>query len=72
VPAPALTINVLGPVQIYAKDPAVGEGYDEHIVGYLSSDKVRSDGELQLDTLDVEDGEVLSAGGQAGSSPVDG
>ena len=58
-----LTINILRPVEIYPEYSAIGQCYDQHIIGYLSSDKVGGDGELQLDTLDIEDWEVLSAGG---------
>lgn len=66
------TVNVLGSVQVYPEYSAIGKRYYKHIVCYLSSHKVCSDGELQLDSLDVEDGEVLSAAGKAGGSPVDG
>jgi hypothetical protein len=50
-------VDVLGAVEVDAQDAPVGEGEDEDIVGDLGGHKVGSDGELELDALDVEDGQ---------------
>lgn len=49
------TVNVSRIVQIYAQYATCRKGKDQDIVGYLSSDKVRCDRELELHAFDVKD-----------------
>lgn len=55
----ALTVNVLRAVEVDAQDAAVGEGQDDEVIGHLRGDKFGGDGELELDSLDGEDGQPV-------------
>lgn len=67
-----LTINILRPIQIYTQYAPVREGNDEDIISHLRGHEVGGNGELELDSLDVEDGESSVCVVQAARRAVDG
>lgn len=65
-----LTVNVLWTIEIDAQDAAIGEGENDDVVGHLRGDKLGGNGELKLDSLDGEDGQVVVVGPIGGDEAV--
>src|SRR6266566_1068161 len=58
-PGEQRTIYIFRPVEVDPENAPVREGKDEDIVGDLGGNKGGRDGELELDALDVEDGQRI-------------